>query len=183
MRPAMRSLMVRGFGGGLGQLAVLREIAGQKHVLQPHGPIGLERLGNPHRRSQVPTAVEFHEDLNVVSEGVAQLAHRRQRLLDIGRRDVFVLVALGRAIEGPDLDGLDAVAVDQLMHDLFRLFVEVVAVAETSVVEANFRIGLSPQQAVNRNIQGFPKQVPQRQIDGAQHPHLRPARHLEIKVR
>ena len=61
---------------------------------------------------------------------------------DVSRCDELMLVAQRRSIEGPDLDGFNAVAVDQLMHDLFRLFVEVVAVAEAGVVEANLRVGL-----------------------------------------
>ena len=85
MRPAMRSLMVRGFEVDSARTPVLREIAGQEHVFKPHGPIGLKRLGNPNRRSQVPTTVKFHEDFNVVSEGVAQLAHRSQAFIDVRR--------------------------------------------------------------------------------------------------
>ena len=81
MRPAMRSLMVRGFEVDSAKMPVLRKIAGQKHVFKPHGPIGFKGAGNPHRRSQVPAAVKFHQDFNVVSERVAQLAHREPGLL------------------------------------------------------------------------------------------------------
>ncbi len=96
-------------------------------------------------------------------------------------RDELVLVARRRAVERPDLDGLDAARLDQLAHDLFRFAVEVVLVGETGVVEADAGVRFAPDQPVHGRVEVLSEQVPQGQVDGAQGPDFGAAGDLKIE--
>ena len=138
-------------------------------------------MRNANRGGDVPLRVELHGDIDLRTEGLAQLPHRLKRLVDVLRRDELVPVARRRAVERPDLDGLDAARLDQLAHDLFRFAVEVVLVGEAGVVEADARVCFAPDQPVDGRIEVLPEQVPQGQVDGAQGPDFGAAGDLEIE--
>ena len=144
------------------QFRVLAVVARHQHVLEPHRLVGFQRLRDANGRCQVPHRVELHQDLDRHAEAIAQNAHRPQRGVDLRRRDELPLVGQRRAVEGPDFDGADAVAVDQFLHDAVRLFVEVVALREARVVEPHSRVRPAADQAVDRRLEHVAEQVPQR---------------------
>ena len=81
--------------------------------------------------------MKFHENFNLRAKRIAQLADGTERLINIRLSNILPLGAMRRFVKGPDLEGLDAVSIDQLAHDLFRLFEEVVPLGEASVVNPN----------------------------------------------
>ena len=171
----------QGHRGGGRHFMILLEIARHQHVLQPHRLIGLQRVRDADGGRHIPLGVEFDGDLDLFSKRVAQLLDRGDRLVDLVPGDELVLVVGREPVERPDLDALDAAGIDQLAHDLFRLGVEIVFVGEAGVVEPDTGIGAPANEAIDRRIERFPEQVPQRQVDGAQRTQFRAAGHLEIE--
>ena len=55
-------------------------------------------------RGEIPLGMKLDGNLDLIAEVITQLFYRDQRLIDIVPRDVFILVALGGAVEGPYLD-------------------------------------------------------------------------------
>ena len=88
-------------------------------VFVPEGGVGRQRLGDLHRRQQLPHRVELDHDVHPVADRLADLLERLQRRLQVGGGDVLAARLLGGMVERPDLHRRDAL-VEQLLRPVRR---------------------------------------------------------------
>ena len=125
--------------------------------------------------------MELEHDLDAVPERVAQASQRHERAVHLVGRDVLVPAALRGSVERPDLDALDPVAIHDLAHDLLGLDVEVVPQREAGVVDRHSRVRAPADQAPDGRAERLAEEVPERQVDRGENPHLGPAADLVVE--
>jgi hypothetical protein len=99
--------MAKRQGGRGRELPVLREVAGQQHVFEPHRLVGLQRAGDLNCGREGSNGCELHQNVDVRAELVAQARRTGQAFFDLRAGDVLPLRAVRHAVERPDLDGAD----------------------------------------------------------------------------
>ncbi|CCF21430.1 protein of unknown function [Pseudorhizobium banfieldiae] len=72
-------------------------------VFMPEGLVWLERLGDLHRRQELPHGVKLHHDVDLIADSLADLFERLEGELQVRHRDILAARLFCGCIEGPDL--------------------------------------------------------------------------------
>ena len=114
----------------------------------------------------------FDRDLHVVADRVTNPADRLEAGFELRRGDELAAIGERDLVERPDLHRHDP-----LGHEIPRQSIGIGAKVEdvvvARVVGADALARAAPEQAVDGLAGRFAGEIPQRQIDGAQRPHLR----------
>src|SRR6202035_3769116 len=83
----------------------------------PPGLEFLERAGDLLRHWDVPEAVQFDHNFDLISDGSPDLLDRSESGFEVGPRDVLTRGRLGSRVEWPDLHAADSL-LDQALGQL-----------------------------------------------------------------
>ncbi len=129
--PSRRQRLRRADRHGRG-LGVARERAEAVHldrVLVPERVVRRERAGDLHGGEELPHRVELDHDVHPVAHALADLVERGERGPEVVGGDGEAVGLRGRAVEGPDLHGRDALG-QQLLGEVVGALEEAVEVVE-----------------------------------------------------
>ncbi len=139
-------------------------------LLDEQGMVRCQDIDIGQRRADRPAApVEFHHDIDLVADGVADGLHQTSHLFHLGKRCVVVGVGNDQHLDCvvTHLDGFDD-ALDVGLDVVCRAFLPLDAAAEIVAVDPDLVAAPAAEQPPDRDAEILAADVPQRLFDGAE---------------